>query len=90
MEAWSPLHAELPLREPFRKLQLVWAGADCTRYLVNWTSENIGLILEVVERRDDSSGFACCPRRRVVERSFARLARREAATRQRRSPGQAA
>ncbi|MFJ1547768.1 transposase [Streptomyces sp. NPDC088246] len=63
------------LRESFRKPQLVWADGGCTGHLVDWAAQELGLVLEVVKRSDDTSGFRVLPRRWVVERSFAWLIR---------------
>ncbi|MFI6289526.1 IS5 family transposase [Streptomyces sp. NPDC051018] len=63
------------LREDFRKLRLVWADGGYTGHLVDWAARKLGLVLEVVRRGDDTSGFLVLPRRWVVERTFAWLMR---------------
>ena len=51
--------ARLVLEKVRQTLELIWAdGNTC-----NW-------VLEIVRRRDDSSGFEVLPRRWVVERTF--------------------
>ena len=43
--------------------------------LLTWACETLKLVVEIVRRSDDAKGFKVLPRRRVVERTFARLAR---------------
>lgn len=63
------------LREGFRRLRLVWADGGYTGHLVDWSAQELDLVLEVVKRSDDTSGFRVLPRRWVVERTFAWLMR---------------
>ncbi|MEU2358838.1 transposase, partial [Streptomyces misionensis] len=37
----------------------------------DWTSQHLGLVLDIVRRSEDARGFQPLPRRWVVERSFA-------------------
>jgi transposase len=68
--------AMLPiLRAGFRKLRLIWADSGYTGHLIAWAARTLDLILQVVKRSDDSSGFTVLPRRWVVERSLAWLMR---------------
>ncbi|MFF4911308.1 IS5 family transposase [Streptomyces sp. NPDC001260] len=55
----------------FRRLTRVWADGGYTGYLTDWTSQHLGLVLDIVRRREDVRGFQALPCRWVVERSFA-------------------
>ncbi|MGW1811548.1 transposase, partial [Streptomyces sp. NPDC002078] len=44
-------------------------------HLTDWTAQHLGVVLDIVRRSDDASGFEVLPRRWVVERSFAWLLR---------------
>lgn len=59
----------------FRRLARVWADGGYTGHLTDWTAQHLGLVLDIVRRSDDLSGFQVLPRRWVVERSFAWLLR---------------
>ncbi|MEV8305781.1 transposase [Streptomyces flavidovirens] len=63
------------LREDFRRLQLVWADGGYTGHLVDWAAQELGLVVQVVKRSDDTSGFTVLPRRWIGERTFAWLMR---------------
>lgn len=63
------------LREGFRRLRLIWADGGYTGHLVDWAAQNLDLVLEVVKRSDDTSGFTVLPRRWVGERTFSWLMR---------------
>jgi transposase len=63
------------LRASFRKLRLIWADSGYTGHLIDWAARTLDLILQVVKRNDDTSGFTVLPRRWVVERSLAWLMR---------------
>lgn len=58
-----------------RRLARVWADGGYTGHLADWTTQHLGLVLDVVRRREDVRGFQALPRRWVVERSFAWLLR---------------
>ncbi|MFF0191315.1 IS5 family transposase [Streptomyces sp. NPDC005244] len=58
-------------KDRFRRLSRVWADGGYTGHLADWTAQHLGLVLDVVRRPDDVSGFQVLPRRWVVERSFA-------------------
>lgn len=47
------------------------ADGGYTGHLTDWTTQHLGLVLDIVRRSDDVSGFQVLPRRWVVERSFA-------------------
>ncbi|MEU1661718.1 IS5 family transposase [Streptomyces griseofuscus] len=55
----------------FRRLARVWADGGYTGHLTDWTSQHLGLVLDIVRRSEDARGFQPLPRRWVVERSFA-------------------
>ncbi|MEU8471907.1 transposase [Streptomyces sp. NPDC029006] len=59
----------------FRRLARVWADGGYTGQLTDWTSQHLGLVLDIVRRGDDIRGLQALPRRWVVERSFAWLLR---------------
>ena len=42
-----------------------------TGHLTDWTSQHLGLVLDIVRRSEEVRGFQALPRRWVVERSFA-------------------
>ncbi|MFI0165087.1 transposase [Streptomyces sp. NPDC017095] len=62
-------------KKRFRWLARVWADGGYTGYLTDWTTQRLGLVLDIVRRSDDVQGFQVLPRRWAVERSFAWLLR---------------
>ncbi|MFI9825810.1 IS5 family transposase [Streptomyces sp. NPDC052013] len=58
-------------RDRFGRLARVWADGGYTGHLVDWSATQLGVVLDIVRRSDDISGFQALPRRWVVERSFA-------------------
>jgi transposase len=67
------------LAAAFPTVALVWADAGYANSiddgLVGWARQRLGLLLQIVRRRDDVKGFAVLPRRWVVERTFGWLVR---------------
>ncbi|WP_437345079.1 transposase [Streptomyces bacillaris] len=61
------------LRRLHRDIILVWADGGYTGGLVDWAREKLALILEIVKRTDDMTGFVVLPRQWVAERTFAWL-----------------
>ncbi|MGW2232147.1 IS5 family transposase [Streptomyces formicae] len=59
----------------FRRLARIWADGGYTGHLTDWTTQHLGVVLDIVRRSDDVQGFQVLPRRWVVERSFAWLLR---------------
>jgi putative transposase len=62
----------------FRRLRLIWADGGYRGQLVEWVSRlrrRGKLILEIVKRNDDVSGFKVLPKRWIVERTFGWLGR---------------
>lgn len=58
------------------RLQRIWADGGYTGIdLFAWLQEQYAIILEIVKRSDDLSGFQVVPKRWVVERTFAWLGR---------------
>jgi transposase len=53
----------------------IWADGGYTGHLTDWTTQHLGVVLDIVRRSDDVQGFQVLPRRWVVERSFAWLLR---------------
>lgn len=70
----------MPLVERLRAVCLriapAWADGAYAGCLVQWAREELALVLRIVERPDDASGFVVIPRRRVVERTLAWITRR--------------
>ncbi|WP_435271366.1 IS5 family transposase [Streptomyces sp. 1222.5] len=64
-----------PATGRFWMLARVWADGGYTGLLTDWTSQHLGLVLDIVRRGEDVRGFQALPRRWVVERSFAWLLR---------------
>ncbi|MBU3867140.1 transposase [Streptomyces sp. 4503] len=58
------------LRELYFSVRLVWTDGGYTGSLVGWAAEKLRLILEIVKRTDDITGFVVLPRRWVVERTL--------------------
>ena len=63
------------LAKSCRRVQLVWADGGYTGKLVIWAKETLNLALTIVKRSDDTTGFTVLPRRWVVERTLAWIAR---------------
>ena len=62
----------------FRRLRLIWADGGYKGRLVEWVSRlrrRGKLILEIVKRNDDVTGFKVLPKRWIVERTFGWLGR---------------
>lgn len=62
-------------KDHFRRLMRIWADGGYTGRLTDWTTQHVGVVLDIVRRSDDVQGFQVLPRRWVVERSFAWLLR---------------
>jgi putative transposase len=66
------------IRGRFHRLKKVWADGGYAGALVEWVRATFrarGLVLEIVKRPDDATGFVVLPRRWVVERTFGWLGR---------------
>ena len=59
------------LRAKFSTISLIWADAGYAGRLVTWAKEVLGMVIAIVKRSDDVTGFMVLPRRWVVERSLA-------------------
>lgn len=68
-------HPAARSKESLPELARVWADGGYTGHLTDWTTQDLGLVLDIVRRSDDAAGFEILPRRWVVERSFAWLLR---------------
>ncbi|HEX8932965.1 MAG TPA: IS5 family transposase [Pseudonocardiaceae bacterium] len=63
------------LAASFRRIRLVWADGGYAGKLVVWATEHFRLRLQIVKRSDNATGFVVLPRRWVVERTLAWIAR---------------
>lgn len=54
-----------------RRVRLVWADGGYAGKLVTWAKTCLNLVVQVVKRSDDATGFVVLPRRWVVERTLA-------------------
>ena len=63
------------LRARFSTITLIWADAGYAGRLVTWAGSVLHLVVEIVKRSDDLTGFHVLPRRWVVERTLAWLNR---------------
>jgi transposase len=63
------------LRERFSTIALVWADGGYSGRLVRWAQTVLAMMVTIVKRSDDTTGFAVLPRRWVVERTFGWLMR---------------
>lgn len=63
------------LRAKFSTVALVWADGGYAGRLVGGARQVLAMVVTVVKRSDDMSGFVVLPRRWVVERTFAWLSR---------------
>jgi transposase len=58
------------LRERFPTIIRLWADGGYTGTLITWALTVLHLVVTVIKRSDDTSGFVVLPRRWVVERTF--------------------
>lgn len=64
------------LKQSFKRLKVVFADSAYKRNgLPDWVSESFGWLLEIVLRPAKAEGFVILPKRWIVERTFAWLAR---------------
>ncbi|MFI5775477.1 IS5 family transposase [Streptomyces sp. NPDC051658] len=63
------------LRERFPTITKLWADGGYTGTLITWALAVLHLVVTVIKRSDDTSGFVVLPRRWVVERTFGWLMR---------------
>ncbi|MGW3679025.1 transposase [Streptomyces prasinus] len=61
------------LRERHRRVMRGWGDGGCTGRLVGLARDAWRIVLTVVRRSDDTSGFTVLPKRWLVERMFAWL-----------------
>ncbi len=69
------------LRRAFPAVKLAWADGGYAGKLVTWVKTRLRLRLEIGKRPDDLRTFKVLPRRRVVERTLARITRHRRAVR---------
>jgi transposase len=58
-----------------QRVRLVWADGGYAGKLVDWARHTCGIVLQIVKRSDDMTGFVVLPRRWVVERTLAWITR---------------
>jgi transposase len=63
------------LRKAYPTIKLTWADGGYAGKLVTWAAAALKLTLQIVKRPDDLHTFKVLPRRRVVERTLARITR---------------
>jgi transposase len=63
------------LAATFRRIQLIWADGGYAGKLVDWARTGLKIVLQIVKRCDTAAGFVVLPRRWVVERTLAWIAR---------------
>lgn len=68
-----PLLEQLAAR--CRRIRLAWADGGYAGKLVDWTRTSFKIVLQLVKRTDDMTGFVVLPRRWVVERTLAWITR---------------
>lgn len=59
------------LATAFRRVRLIWADGGYAGRLVDWAHANLKIVLQIVKRPEDATGFVVLPRRWVVERTLA-------------------
>jgi transposase len=57
------------------RIRLIWADGGYAGQLVDWTRHTRNVVLQIVKRPDDVTGFVVLPRRWVVERTLAWITR---------------
>ena len=63
------------LTRAVRRIRLVWADGGYAGKLVDWARTSLKIVLQIVKRTDDMTGFVVLPRRWVVERTLAWITR---------------
>jgi transposase len=58
-----------------RRIRLIWADGGYAGTLVDWARTSLTIVLQIVKRSDDATGFVVLPRRWVVERTLAWITR---------------
>src|SRR6185312_13294235 len=58
-----------------RRVRLVWADGGYAGKLLDWARDGLKIVVQIVKRSDDTKGFVVLPRRWVVERTLAWIAR---------------
>lgn len=53
------------------RIKLIWADGGYAGKLVDWARTSVNIVLRIVKRTDDVTGFVLLPRRWVVERTLA-------------------
>ncbi|HEU5475652.1 MAG TPA: transposase [Actinophytocola sp.] len=63
------------LAASYHRIRLVWVDGGYAGKLLGWTRTSLTIVLQIVKRSDDTTGFVVLPRRWVVERSLAWITR---------------
>lgn len=58
------------LTAAFRRVRLIWTDGGYAGKLVDWAHTNLKIVLQIVRRSEDATGFVVLPRRWVVERTL--------------------
>ncbi len=63
------------LRKAYPTVRKIWADGGYAGKLVAWALEVLGIVVEIVRKKQGQRGFEVLPRRWVVERTFGWLMR---------------
>lgn len=64
------------MKQSFKRLKVVFVDSACGRNgLPDWINKSYGWLLQTVPRPVEAEGFVVLPKRWIVERTFAWLAR---------------
>ena len=63
------------VQDTYVRLARIWADGGYAGALVAWVQATCGVILDIVKRSDDMTGFEVLPHRWIVERTFGWLGR---------------
>jgi len=58
-----------------QRVRLIWADGGYAGKLVDWSRDTLRIVLQIVKRSEDVTGFVVLPRRWVVERTLAWIIR---------------
>jgi putative transposase len=58
------------IKDKCPRLKLIWADGAYAGALIEWVKQYCGWLLEIVKRKENSTGFQILPKRWVVERTI--------------------